>query len=168
MRLVIFAFFAILGVSPLFSADDFALECTVQGDVIVASLRNVSDHEIKVSDYTLGYHEAVVVERYDEVARSWTRVPLSAQSYRALKSAGASPRNVKSVAPGAIIFAGAHETKSAAVSFSVNLKDYALPAGNHLIRVTQVMGAALGSDLPVWKGSVVSGSVQYQAVAALQ
>ncbi|MCC5790152.1 MAG: hypothetical protein JJT75_10990 [Opitutales bacterium] len=155
--------------APEESTNDFSLVCMVEGDSLECRLRNITTDPIQYSNYTIGYHETIILERYNPETRLWGPVPWKDAGMRIYKGIGASSNNVKSVASGAIIPPQHHyRDGEPRYSFVVNLKDYELPESEvHLLRVTQLMGTMLGSDLPVWKGQVVSEKIEYRPNTAI-
>lgn len=142
---------------------EFSLTCKVEGPILKCTLRNTSTKTIRYSNYTIGYHEAIMIERYDDVSKTWHRVQLRDSNTRAINSAGASDSNVRSVDPGAIIPPAQRLKEPPTFSFIVPLRDYILPKDKVLhLRVTQEMGTMLRSNLSVWKGKVVSKSLIFR------
>jgi hypothetical protein len=150
--------------APLPAAtDDFRLCCEARGESIVCSLQNVSSKLIEYSSYTIGYHEAIIVERYDAASAHWMAVPMRTNAHRLYKGGAATIRDVRSVAPLAIVPPERQDSESLEVSFVVHLADYDLPHDDVLLfRITQIMGTCVGSDLPAWKGRVTSRPLRYQ------
>ena len=147
----------------------FSLACVLAGSEVHCAVRNVTTNAVKYSSYTIGYHETVVLERYDVHSRSWARVPWRGACLRFYKSAGASLGDVKTVAPGGLVPPERREAGMEGVSFVVQLQDYELSLDEvQILRVTQIMGSMLGSDLPVWKGWVVSEQMEYRPNKQLQ
>jgi hypothetical protein len=146
------------------AAGDFSLSCSVAKNAVHCILRNETTKPLRYSDYTIGYHEACLLERYDSASASWIRVDLRNPNTLRYASAGASQRNVKTVAPGAMV----SPTRvlpglTPSDSFSLDLGQYALPADSmSRLRVTQIMGTMTQTDLSVWKGRVSSKVFDYK------
>jgi len=141
----------------------FLLTCTVESETLKCTLRNSTTNTIPYSSLTIGYREAIVLEQYDASVDSWHLVPERDSRMRLTISMGASTGDVKYVAPGGIVPPARSCEVAPTFSFTVNLEDYALPEYMSLrLRVTQIMGTFLGSDLQVWKGRVVSTGVDYR------
>ena len=147
------------------TTNDFALECVRCKDGLACALRNVSTKAIRYSSYTIGYHEAIGLERYDSASQAWLPVRAATNRVFGVKSFGASPGDVRTVNPGAVVPPEGTGRLRVEIpgtfSFVLRLADYELPRGEALVlRVTQTMGTLLGSDLDVWKGRVVSDPVK--------
>jgi hypothetical protein len=144
------------------ATDDFRLWCEPRGGSIACSIQNVSFKVIEYSSYTIGYHEAIIVERYDAASGRWMAVSMRTNAHRLYKGGAATIRDVRRVAPLAIVPPERQDSKSPEVSFIVRLADYDLPQGDELLlRITQIMGTCVGSELPVWKGRVTSSPIRY-------
>lgn len=145
------------------STNALPLTCMAEGSTLWCALRNITTNSIQYSSYTIGYYEAVILERYDIGTRSWKPVPRDREGvFWISKGVGASETHVRSATPGALVLPERPAARKAGFSFSINLDAYKLPpALIHQLRVTQVMGTLLGSDLPVWKGRVVSSAIEY-------
>ncbi len=145
------------------STNYFSLACTVESDTLKCVLRNATTNTIQYSSYTIGYYEAIILEQYDAVADSWHEVPWRDTRLRLTKGIGASTNDVKSVAPLGIVPPEKSTQVAPAFSFTVRLTDLALAEAEMLqLRVTQIMGTCLGSDLQVWKGRAVSEAITYR------
>ena len=149
------------------AAPEFTLSCVPCAEGIGCSLRNASTNEIRYSSYTIGYHEAVLVEYCDPRTGRWQPCPLKSDLRRPVRSVGAGAGDLKSAAPGAVVppERGGMLKLSCPGEFTfvVRPEDYAFPQGERLaIRITQLMGTMLGSDLPVWKGRVVSAPIEIE------
>ena len=75
---------------------------------------------------------------------------------------GRLPKNIKSVASGALVPPKYKRSNSEPITFVIPLGDYDLPANmsSHL-RITQIMGTLTQPDMTVWTGMITSPVIEY-------
>jgi hypothetical protein len=152
------------------ATDEFALSCVDLGSNWVACvLVNQSPKAITYSDYTIGWHEALTVEFFDQARSRWLSLQLRTNALIVRHGGGAGEANVRVVEPLGLVLPPRSPSGQSLTgwSFLLDLNDYEPPAGSSLapncsLRVRQQMGTQLGRELPVWKGEVVSTPFKFK------
>jgi hypothetical protein len=158
-------------------AADFELTgARVSPTVIACTIRNVSKREIVYTYYGIGYFECVELDYFDDATKKWKRIPRDRTKLWAYTGTGIHRRNIKRIAPGATIphvrSATFHLPKNLLdkYTFAIPLDKYKmLPGDNLRFRVIQYMGVLDNIErLPVWRGHVVSKSIEVLLNQGLQ
>ena len=147
--------------TPTTSTNVFTLTCKVEGESLKCFIYNTSPRAVAYSSYTIGYFECVTLERWEAASKTWRQV--SRTHADGFKGTGASLRDVKMAAPGALVPPEHFIGKPPGFTFTLNMNRFNYPhTSPQRLRVIQEMGTMLGRELPVWKGQLISNTVIYQ------